>query len=196
MKRRRGLTPEEDALWRKAMRDVAPMGRKKPSLEGLVSPSQPSVSSASHGASSAGLLPPRRRTIGIEPRTLQHRTDHPFLAGDPRLERLAGRGRLPIDAVLDLHGHNQRTARSTLQRFVAQAHANGARCLLVITGKGAPVIAGQTIEAHTTSAGRGILRARFADWLEEPPLRQLVSRASPAHQRHGGAGAFYIFLKR
>jgi DNA-nicking Smr family endonuclease len=107
---------------------------------------------------------------------------------------------MPVDAVLDLHGHTQRTAYGALLRFVTDAHAHGARCLLVITGKGAPSISAG-ISEHSrgeklAGAGRGVLRSRFAGWLEEEPLRRLVSRASPAHQRHGGAGAFYIFLKR
>ncbi|MEO1136267.1 MAG: Smr/MutS family protein [Pseudomonadota bacterium] len=125
---------------------------------------------------------------------MSRRAQHPFAAGDPRLDRLAGRGRLAIDAVLDLHGHSQRTARVALGRFLAAHHARGARCVLVITGKGSA--AGARADSMEQGAGRGILRARFHDWLSEASLRDLISRASQAHPRHGGAGAFYVFLKR
>lgn len=188
----RGLTPEEEALWRKAMRDVAPYGRKKPSLEKIVSGAHHDAVEPSKSASK--LLKPRQ-TAGSKParhaEALAPRRQHPFASGDPRLDKLAGRGRLAIDAVLDLHGHSQRTAEAALKRFVTARHAEGARCLLVITGKGAP-----DRGPWEGSSGRGVLRARLSDWLAEPPLRGLVSRAAPAHQRHGGAGAFYLFLKR
>ncbi len=192
MSRRRGLTPEEEALWRKAMRDVAPFRAKKPFAEKLVSPLQSGTMPAS--AAPSGLLPLRRHTVDNG-----RRIQHPFAAGDPRLDRMAGRGRIPVDAVLDLHGHTQHTAHSALLRFVADAHAHGARCVLVITGKGAAPMSAYSLRgggAPHPGAGSGVLRARFADWLAEEPLRKLVSRASPAHQRHGGAGAFYVFLKR
>lgn len=190
---KRGLTPEEEALWRKAMRDVAAYGRKKPSTESLVSGSQ---------SGTPGLLKPRQAP-GYPPvrhaDPLPSRQQHPFVAGDPRLDKLAGRGRLAIDASLDLHGHTQRTAEMTLKRFVTEAHARGARCVLVITGKGAPNASGAVAtgaRGWEAPSGKGVLRARLSDWLAEEPLRKLVSRASPAHQRHGGAGAFYLFLKR
>jgi DNA-nicking Smr family endonuclease len=178
--RRRKLTPEEDALWRKATQDVSRYQPQKHPAESLVS--------ASQGLGAA----PRKRSQGpIEP-TLrsspasQSQSADPFASGDPKLDRLAGRGRIEIDAVLDLHGHRQETARTTLHRFIAVGHARGARCLLVITGKG----------AGADTAGRGVLRARFRDWVNEELVRGYVSRAARAHQRHGGDGAFYVFLKR
>jgi DNA-nicking Smr family endonuclease len=191
----RGLTAEEEALWRKAMRDVAPYGRRKPSAEKIVSGAHHDAVEPSKPASR--LLKPRQ-TAGSKParhaEALAPRRQHPFASGDPRLDKLAGRGRLAIDGVLDLHGHSQRTAEAALKRFVTARHAGGARCLLVITGKGAPDMAPS--RGLDGPGGRGVLRARLSDWLAEPPLRGLVSRAAPAHPRHGGGGAFYLFLKR
>lgn len=191
----RGLSPEEEALWRKAMRDVAPYDRKRPLVEKLVSGPQSAGPAPSNPA--PGLLKPRQ-PAGSKPARhadpLPPRKQHPFVAGDPRLDRLAGRGRLPIDAVLDLHGHSQRTAEMALKRFVTEGHARGARCLLVITGKGAGDRG--ALSRGWEASGRGVLKARLHDWLAEEPLQKLVSRASPAHQRHGGAGAYYLFLKK
>lgn len=178
MTRRRALSPEEEALWRKATRDVARYNRQTPTDELIVSDTK---------ASGGGLQKRANRTPA--PHHREQRAGAPvdrFQSGDPRLDRLAGRGRLDIDAVLDLHGHTQATARAALHRFVAAGHASGARCLLVITGKG----------AGDDRPGRGVLRARFNDWINEEAVRGLISRAAAAHQRHGGAGAFYVFLKR
>ena len=56
-----------------------------------------------------------------------------------------------------------------------------ARCVLVITGKG--------------KGGEGVLRRNFLRWLEMPAARVLVSGYSEAHARHGGSGAWYVFLR-
>lgn len=204
MTRRRGMTPEEEALWRKAMRDVAPFPHKKPP------PHTPPLVSSSRRAGPIASLPGRQAarnassastsTVKSPPHgghvdtLVPHRPSHPFASGDPKMDRRAGRGRIAIDAVLDLHGHTQRTALPTLHRFVAEGHRRGARCLLVITGKGAAQSDALNSDG-SAQMGRGVLRSRFRDWLADAPLRDLVSRASPAHARHGGGGAFYVFLK-
>lgn len=104
------------------------------------------------------------------------------LAQDHSGHRRVRRGQLAIDASLDLHGHTQTSGRQALQTFVLQHHALGARCLLVITGKG--------------RAGGGLLRKRFLDWINEPDLRPSVAGYAPANARHGGEGAYYLLLKR
>ena len=103
-------------------------------------------------------------------------------AADRGGEKKVRRGRLEIDGSLDLHGHTQDTAHQALQTFVAFHRSQGARCVLVITGKG--------------KAGEGVIRKRFLDWLNSPEIRAHVSSYAQSHQRHGGAGAYYVFLKR
>src|SRR5690606_16889505 len=53
----------------------------------------------------------------------------------PTLDKLA-KGRLPIEARVDLHGMTQDEAYSLLFSFLHRAHAAGLRYVLVITGKG------------------------------------------------------------
>ncbi|MBB4658237.1 DNA-nicking Smr family endonuclease [Parvularcula dongshanensis] len=112
-------------------------------------------------------------------------------AGDPKEARRVARGRREIDASLDLHGLTQDQAYVRLLRFVEVGAATGARTLLVVTGKGRG-------EARVpfAEAPRGILRERFLDWVETEPLRSRIASVRGAHQRHGGRGAFYVFLKR
>jgi DNA-nicking Smr family endonuclease len=93
------------------------------------------------------------------------------------------RGDLELDAVLDLHGHTQDRAQRALARFLIQAQADGARVVLVITGKG-------------RGGAEGVLKARLLDWLGAPGIRPLIAGFAEAHARHGGAGAAYVFLKR
>lgn len=183
MTRRRNLSPEEAALWRKVTRDVARYRSQKPQTQKIVSTPQ-----------EQRRAPLKRRANPLaahEPAGVRSPSANDLSsAGDPRLDRLAGRGRIEIDAVLDLHGHTQVTARRVLHQFIAEGYARGARCLLVVTGIGGGV--------NKTSAtiGKGILRASFSDWINEDQIRPYVSRTARAHQRHGGAGAFYVFLKK
>jgi DNA-nicking Smr family endonuclease len=52
----------------------------------------------------------------------------------PTLDKLA-KGRLPIEARVDLHGMTQDEAYSLLYIFLSRAHARSARYVLVITGR-------------------------------------------------------------
>ena len=101
---------------------------------------------------------------------------------EPGRHRRLLRGRDGVAGAVDLHGLSHDQARAALTRFIVDAHADGRRTVLVITGKGA--------------LGDGILRRRAPEWLAEPPLRALVAGLSQAHRRHGGEGALYVALKR
>lgn len=92
------------------------------------------------------------------------------------------RGRLDVAGKLDMHGMTQAEALAALGGFLAHHRAEGARCVLVVTGKGG-------------RDGSGGLRAKVPDWLAGGALRALVGGYAPAHQKHGGAGAYYVFLK-
>ncbi len=83
---------------------------------------------------------------------------------------------------LDLHGLTQDAARARLIGFIRQAHADGWRAVMVITGKG--------------SRGDGVLRRYTPEWLASPELRDMVAGVAEAHRRHGGEGALYVALKR
>ena len=172
---RRRISPGEEALWRRAVRNVTPLERIPAGPEPL-----------RRAGLSTGL--PAQKTAPIASRvheTAKPQRQDPFSAGDPKVDRLVQRGRKTIDATFDLHGHTQVTARAALYGFLLEARARGHGCVLIITGKG----------ASSGHAGRGVLRARFKDWLSEDAFRQHVVRAAAAHPRHGGGGAFYVFLK-
>jgi DNA-nicking Smr family endonuclease len=97
-------------------------------------------------------------------------------------EKRVRRGRLAVAGRLDLHGMTQAEAQQSLARFVAHHRADGARVVLVVTGKGG-----------RAGMGDGILKQRLPEWLGA--LREHVSGFGGAHAKHGGGGAFYIFLR-
>jgi DNA-nicking Smr family endonuclease len=98
-----------------------------------------------------------------------------------RMRRIA-REREGMGPRLDLHGLNQDEARARLNAFLARAHADGWRAVMVITGKG--------------MRGNGVLRRYTPEWLAAPDLRHIVAGVAEAHRRHGGEGALYVALKR
>jgi len=104
-------------------------------------------------------------------------------AGDPAQDKRVARRRIPIDRRIDLHGMTQVAAEVALTAFLTNARADGCRCVLVITGKGG-------------FSRRGVLHSRFSDWINGEAIKSLIARAAPAHQKDGGAGAWYVFLKR
>jgi DNA-nicking Smr family endonuclease len=112
---------------------------------------------------------------------------------DRRTEQKLKRGRMEIDATLDLHGLKQQAAHFRLMHFIARAFDDGHKAVLVITGKGAP----RGEEAGIMpSERRGVLRVQVPLWLEQAPLCDYVRGIKSAGPRHGGAGALYVLIKR
>ena len=104
--------------------------------------------------------------------------------------RKISKGRIPIDAKLDLHDLSQIEAHRFLLLFLQRAHADGLRHVLVITGKGSDA------EPRFGEVAPGVLRREAPRWLATPPLSQMIVNVSQAHDRHGGGGALYVYLKR
>jgi DNA-nicking Smr family endonuclease len=123
--------------------------------------------------------------LSAAPTKAQPKPHQPYAAPEtiePQRKRRIVRGRDEIAGRLDLHGLDQDRARQTLHNFLLRAHDDGARAVLVITGKG--------------RMGDGVLRRRAPEWLADPALRPIIAGLSQADRHHGGEGAFYIALKR
>ena len=101
------------------------------------------------------------------------------------------KGKLEPEDTLDLHGMTLETAFPALSSFISRAHSTQKRLVLVITGKGK-----NTDPGYAVPQRNGILRSQVPIWLKEPRLSSLVLQIERAHHRHGGLGAFYIYLRR
>ncbi len=108
-----------------------------------------------------------------------------------RTEMRLRKGKIPIEAVIDLHGMTQPEAHAALSRFIIDSHAAQKRCVLVITGKG-----GDRLGDPFPSTYTGVLKQRLPQWLAQMPLAPLVLRTQAARKHHGGEGAYYVYLKR
>ena len=196
MARRRRLTPEERQLWQQVAATAAPLHLPR------ADPPEAVATPASEPPAVSPPAPARPRRIRPEPPDPGPRISLD-LAPDPqaalaratpqmdrrRFERLR-RGRLEPEARLDLHGMTLARAHAALTDFVLAAHAAELRLLLVITGKG------REPEAGAFPARHGILRHSLPHWLAAPPLSPRVLEVALAHQRHGGGGAYYVYLRR
>lgn len=167
---KRPLQPEEARLWASVVATVRPAhGRSPPAL-----PPDPEPPSAP--------TPAKPQAPEAKPKPAGRRSPPPPDPIEPGRYRRLARHREPLAWRLDLHGYGQDRARAALHAFVARAHEDGARAVLVITGKGL--------------RGDGVLRRYVPEWLAEAPSRARVAGISQAERRHGGEGALYVALKR
>lgn len=118
-----------------------------------------------------------------------------FAAAPPVMDRKLftklRRGTLKPEGKIDLHGMTVDRAHLALSRFILSAHVSGKRLVLVVTGKGKARDDGGPIPVRL-----GVLRHQVPQWLSLPPLSGAVMQVTPAHQRHGGTGAYYVYLRR
>jgi DNA-nicking Smr family endonuclease len=165
---RRTLSAEEARAWARVAATVKPIGPRAADLEEFSAALESGVPEIEAPKSAAKEKPAPPKT--------------PAPPAERSGEKKVRRGKLAITARFDLHGHTQASASRALPDFLERQQADGARCVLVITGKG--------------KEGQGVLRRNFLLWLESPPARRLVSGYAESHPKHGGAGAFYVFLRR
>jgi DNA-nicking Smr family endonuclease len=183
--RRRGLGEAEQALWQKAMADVKPLRRKRRAARRIVAPSA-AAPPASLPSPPVPTAPPPRAAAPVPlpapaPRATRHKPP-PELGIDKNTLTRLKRGEMEITSRIDLHGMTQADAHAALDAFIARGVSRGARLLLVITGKG--------------SGGDGVLRRQLPHWLHAGPHATRILRLEPAHLRHGGTGAWYVYLRR
>jgi DNA-nicking Smr family endonuclease len=167
----RKLSPEEERAWALVARSIK-----------MINPTAPTekLSSGTSVPKNGPAIPAHSPSTATMPTTST--TQSSARPADRARERRVRRGQLEFSAKLDLHGHTQATADRFLHAFLVRQRAEHARCVLVITGKG--------------RSGEGVIRRNFLNWLSTSDARQLVSGYAQSHQKHGGSGAFYVFLRR
>jgi DNA-nicking Smr family endonuclease len=89
-----------------------------------------------------------------------------------------------IESTLDLHGFNKNQAQEMLFSFINHAFVLNNRNLLIITGKG-----------FKLDGSIGVLRKNLPLWLNDIKLADKISSFSPAKNKNGGVGAYYVRLK-
>lgn len=186
MKRHR-LTQAEYDLWLRAMQGTHRLRpHEQPDLE---TPAPKHRPVKTHPAR------PAHNTVPV-PKPKPAPPAEPFVPPDGTRARQIRRGRVGVDAKLDLHGMRQSEAHAELTRFILTCHAKDRRCALIITGKGGRRTAGDDFGFTARHCEDGVLRRQVPLWLAQEPLRSKVLTLETAHQRDGGSGAYYVFLRK
>jgi len=191
MARRRGLTPEDKDLWARVARSAVPLHPERPKAadpEMRPAPKPAPLRAALPDFQIGQMVPSRPLSISHSPTPAQRLSQQP-LRMDPKTHRRMAQGKLVPEARLDLHGLTLAAAHPELIGFILSCHAQGRRLVLVITGKGK----GDHGPLPTRS---GALRHQVPHWLHMPPLSGVVQQVTAAHYRHGGEGAYYVYLRR
>jgi DNA-nicking Smr family endonuclease len=188
---RRRLSPEERRLWEQVAASATPLRPAAPAAAepGPAPLGPPGAAGPVRGPARAAQPELTRATFDLAPDPQAALTRGQPQMDRRRFERLR-RGRLEPEARLDLHGLTLERAHAALIAFVLDADVRGLRLLLVITGKGRAPEAGAWPQRH------GMLRHSVPHWLAAPPLAARILQVVPAHQRHGGGGAYYVYLRR
>jgi DNA-nicking Smr family endonuclease len=177
--------PPDFHLWDEVIATVAPLKPRR---------RRPSMAAAPEAKAAPQPRPkPPPLVIAMPSYQSPQTPGKPVVGGiEPRLRQKLGRGLVPIDGALDLHGMRQGEARAALARYLEARSQRGDRTILVITGKGLKKVNGDP----TTIVERGVLRTMLPIWLNSPDLAPLVAGWDQSAQGHGGEGATYVRLRR
>ncbi len=89
------------------------------------------------------------------------------------------KGKIKIDAEIDLHGMDRFEAREKIENFIFDSFLNGNRYINIITGKGS-----------------GVIRRVVQDYLDDEKSYKFIISFSNAHRKQGGDGAFVLHLRK
>ena len=194
---RRPPTPDELDLFGRVMSDTTPLKRRRrgtakpaeapPPAPVAAAPSEPPARPVP-----AAAVPPAG--IPAAPTALSDHRHGTAPGIDRRTQLRLKRGKLPIEARIDLHGMTREKAHAGLNRFLARQADLGRRCVLVITGKGRP-----DWQQPAWGSGEreiGVIRRALPNWLDDHPNKARVLAFVPAQPQDGGTGAWYVLLRR
>ena len=193
----RHLSSEEEALWRRVARTTRRKGAA-PETKSMADVLQPVAPNPAPQPREAFEIKPFR--VGSKSTTTlseggPRQKDFATPAARPNLDRgtlqKLRRGKVRPEGRIDLHGLTADEALGELTGFLFHAHGSGKRLVLVITGKGRP-----GGDAGPIPTRGGVLRRSLPEWVKRPPLNTIVQQAVEAHLKHGGSGAFYVYLRK
>jgi DNA-nicking Smr family endonuclease len=170
-RRLRGLTEADRALWRAYAAEIVPLPGRELAPEPVVpAPVIVAPVAAPAPAPPAPRWSPPDIAVNAPPAGL-----------DDRRWRDLRRGTIKPERTIDLHGRRAQDAHAAVHAFLADAYADGLRCVAVITGRG-------------STAEGGVLRRELPHWLNAPDLRRIILGA--AHPHRANTGSVHLLLRR
>lgn len=185
MTKRKNLSQEDRILWGKVARSARALPGKAVDLAEFDEIAIETETAVQKKSNKTGRISVSDMVV-TEQIVLQsipnHKTTHHPL--EKPVKRKLAKGRLQLEARIDLHGLVQSEAHMMLHNFLLRAHERGLRHVLIITGKG------------TSMGSDGALKRAVPMWFSLPEFRYLISSYEPAARGHGGDGALYVRLSR
>ena len=179
MARKKDMNGDDAILWEKITRQTQPLAKRHKTRQIATNAKTNLKSKPVAQAASKAAAPPRAILTRVPklPAGIL-----PDLDIELKSRRRLGKGKLEIEARLDLHGMTAAKAQARLTAFVENSVAQRMMWVLVITGKGV--------------AGHGVLRREFPHWCSAAPLSDHIVSFGSASPAHGGDGAFYMRLRK
>ena len=95
---------------------------------------------------------------------------------------------------IDLHGYTLEHANRAIEEFIKKSYVDGVNKLIVVTGKG---LHSQNEKDPYVSKDLSILKYSVPEFLStNKSLMNIIYEIKDAKIEDGGAGAFYIYLKK
>jgi len=180
---KKGKSDDDDhRLWSRIAETAIPLRKRRPAI---VKPLPKKLEAIQRTPKAE----PERKLPKPQPKAMPAR----YAELDRQTTRRLEKGRLEVEAKLDLHGMRQRDAHAALRRFLKSAQGKDYRHVLVITGKGATQ---EAAKSFYEEEARGVLRQAVPQWLRGPEFASFVVSFSQAPRRLGGEGALYVRLRK
>ncbi len=109
---------------------------------------------------------------------------------EKNLLKKINKGKVKIEAKLDLHGYNLIESEERVYNFVRQKYESNIRLIQIITGKGKRLSVGEGWK------GTGKLKENLPSWLRSPAISDKIVWFDKAPANKGGDGAFLVYLKK
>ena len=120
-----------------------------------------------------------------------------FISSDEKLpnkEINLNRKLLSKKRSIDLHGYTLEQANKVIEEFVKKSYLDGVNKLIVVTGKG---LHSQNEKDPYVSKDLSILKYSVPEFLStNKSLMNIIYEIKDAKIEDGGAGAFYIYLRK
>ncbi len=95
---------------------------------------------------------------------------------------------------IDLHGFTLDEANKTIENFINKAFSDNINKLIIVTGKG---LHSENEKDPYVSKDLGILKYSVPEFISNnASLMSMINEITDAKIEDGGAGAFYIYLKK
>jgi len=191
---RRRVKPDELDLWNQVARTTERLTPPKRSIivDAPLQEKPPKRKAKSIAPFKLGALPTATREMRDVLPALSERLRAAPVQMDAKSYKTMQLGKLKPEGRIDLHGMTVAQAHPALISFIMSAQSSGKRLVLVITGKG-----GKREELGAIAPQRmGALKRQVPLWLTMAPVSTAVLQVTESHIRHGGAGAYYVYLRR